>query len=141
MIAITKFWPLFTIFIVIFAFSFSFIGSKFQSLVITISESWIESWYLVITFSFIQSESRSLVITIPECWIESWYLLITFSFIKYESRSWMILHCFFQPLWKLAIFRAGNVVRIGCHSFPLKLQIAESFSHWDSGAQWGQNPV
>ena len=54
--------------------------------------------------------------------------------------------CRLRPLWKSAVFRAGNVVSdVGCHIFPLKLQIAESgtrscaFSHWDSGAQWGQN--
>ena len=54
--------------------------------------------------------------------------------------------CRLRPLWKSAVFRAGNVVSdVGCHIFPLKLQIAEpgtrscAFSHWDSGAQWGQN--
>ena len=98
MIAITKSWPLFTIFIVIFAFSFSFIGSEFQSLVITVPESGTESWYLVITFSFVNPEYRSLV----------------------------ILHFFFRPLWKSAVFRAGNVVGFGCHIFPLRLQIAFS---------------
>ena len=112
MIAITKSWPLFTIFIVIFAFSFSFIGSEFQSLVITVPESWIESWYFAITFPFIKSESRSLVITIAESLKESWYLVI--------------LHFFFRPLWKSAFFRAGNVVGIGFHIFPLRLQIAFS---------------
>ena len=125
MIAITKSWPLFTIFIFIFAFSFSFIGSEFQSLVITIPESWRESWYFAITFSFIKSESRSLVNTIPESLKESWYLVI--------------LHFFFRPLWKSAVFRAGNVEAAGCHIFPLRLQIAFSDT-WDSGApQWGQN--
>ena len=54
--------------------------------------------------------------------------------------------CRLRPLWKSAVFRAGNVVSdVGCHIFPLKLQIAEpgtrscAFSHWDSGPQWGQN--
>ena len=54
--------------------------------------------------------------------------------------------CRLRPLWKSAVFRAGNVVSdVGCHIFPLKLQIAEpgtrscAFSHWDSGAQRGQN--
>ena len=126
MIAITKSWPLFTIFIVIFAFSFSFIGSEFQSLVITVPESWIEFWYFAITFPFIKSESQSLVITIPESGTESWYLVITFSFINPEYRSLVILHFFFRPLWKSAVFRAGNVVGVGCHIFPLRLQIAVS---------------
>ena len=99
MITITKFWPLYTIFIIIFAFSFSFIGSESWNLVITISESWIESWFFVIMFSFIN----------PEYW------------------SLGILHFFFQPLWNSAFFRAGNVVDVGCHSFPFKLQIAVSF--------------
>ena len=123
MIAITKSWPLFTIFIFIFAFSFSFIGSEFQSVVITIPQSWIQSWYFAITFSFIISESRSLVNTIPKSLKKSWYLVI--------------LHFFFRPLWKSAVFRAGNVVGVGCHIFPLRLQMA--FSHtWDlGGAQWG----
>ena len=126
MIAITKSWPLFTIFIVIFAFSFPFIGTEFQSLVITIPESWIVSWYFAITFAFIKSESRSLVITIPESWIESWYFMITSSFINHEYGSWVILHFFLWPLWKSAFFKARNVVGVGCNSFPLKLQIAES---------------
>jgi hypothetical protein len=55
------------------------------------------------------------------CSISTLKLFVTALFIT------TIASCRLRPLWKSAVFRAGNVVGdVGCHIFPLKLQIAES---------------